>query len=161
MLSRFKRTVCLALLTSLLILPGCMSRMAQDSAEQTQAEALIRQFATVMAKQDAEGLLEIASVPFWVDDWIESRETLREEFPDDAQDQNPELGPMELRIYPLADLAALRPKVWQSLKDSNPAWIQDMYVAAVAVEIDDRSESGLFLLRRVNGKWTLAGLIEE
>lgn len=162
---------CLKLVLALgLVLPmtGCMSRMAyDDESSRAEAEALVLKFAESMTQGRESALMEIASAPFWVDKWMVTLDELREEIPDDSPSDPPQLSGLKLRIYPLSDLAALRPKVWEQLKGSNPEWLKDVYLGAVALDLKDSdddqpsTENGFLLLRRVNGAWKLAGLLEE
>ncbi|HEY9839822.1 MAG TPA: hypothetical protein V6D23_05135 [Candidatus Obscuribacterales bacterium] len=156
--------LCGLALGAMLLLPGCMSRMVEEPQDQAGAEAVIRTFLTDLLEEDGKGLMQSISLPFWTEEeWIVDSKTLQEELPDDGPQEIPMLGEIVVRIYPLADMAVLEPKSWANLKDSNPAYLKDLYVAAVALrERSDRDpESGLVLLRRVNGSWRLAGLLDH
>ena len=149
-------------LLSLLLVSGCISRMAQEPEDRAGAEAVMRNFITDMVEGDADGMIASASMPFWIDRWFLTAAELREEMPDDAAVDLPGLSEVVVRVYPIGDLAVLRPEVWNALKDSNSAYLENLYVAAVALRFKEgEPEAGLALLRRVNGAWRLAGLIED
>lgn len=154
------RRILAGLLAGLLV-SGCMSRMAAEDTGQ--AEALMRQFLVDMLEGDTKGMVAASSAPFWMDEWIIDADALSEEMPDDPPEDQMQLAEVRVRVYPLGDLAVLRPLIWRELQKADPDWLKDLSVVAVALRIKghDKTEAGLALLRRVNGEWRLAGLIEE
>jgi hypothetical protein len=124
------------------------------------AEALQQLVDAVISGQRAR-IAETASLPFWIDSWITDMDSLRAKFNLAPPESEPRATNLVVRLYPVAHLDALRPEIWEQLKTADPAWLTDLYVAAIALELDGRPESGLLLLRRVDGQLKLAGMVEE
>ncbi len=162
-LKPLKLIVATALLSSLLT--GCMSRMQQDSDTQA-AEAVVSNFLKYSVSKDGPALKGLVSNPFWLERWYPDADGFIDEFVQDVSDDAhiPKPSGVVFRVYPIGDLAAIRPKVWLALKrQSTPEQLQNLYLGAAAIDFEDRDkyEGGLLLLRKVEGRWSLAGLIEE
>jgi hypothetical protein len=152
-------------LSCLLLLPGCMSRLSHaspDVPDTPAAEAVLRNFIEHTVARDGKGLSALVSSPFWVDKWIPDAQTVVDEFlEEDLEDELPGVAGLAIRIYPLADLAAIRPKAWLALqKSSTPAQLEGLYLGVMGLKVEGEAhaESGLVLLRYLNGAWSLAGL---
>ncbi|HEY9839821.1 MAG TPA: hypothetical protein V6D23_05130 [Candidatus Obscuribacterales bacterium] len=149
-----------SLLLTALLLTSCMTRMGHEDND-AQAQAAVQQMVDMIMSGKRAQLAEMASLPFWMDDWLTDRQSLQAKFTARMPESEPKPTRLMVRIYPLGDLAALRPKVWETLKASDPAYLKDLYVAAVALDLDNNPQSGLLLLRKVDGVWRLAGMLEE
>lgn len=158
------RSLCSGLLLSALLLSGCASRQGYQPEDTAAAESVVRRFVDGVLAEDAESLSGLVSSPFWADEWIPDAQSVIEEFVSDASEDIPDSVDITFRLYPLGDLAALRPDFWADLQAaSTPEQLKDLYLGAVALNFPDKpdAEGGLMLLRKVDGRWTLAGLIEE
>jgi hypothetical protein len=152
--------LCSALtLSSVMLLSSCMSRISHEPEDQ--AQVLVQTFVKQLAAGNREGILELVSTPFWSDKWVTKAEDIRKNMPSQPEAGLANVSKIEIRIYPIEDLAALSPETWEAIKTGSPEALQDLYVAAVGLYLKGNPEDGLLLLRRVNGVWRLAGLIEE
>ncbi|HEY9844193.1 MAG: hypothetical protein ACAI44_24560 [Candidatus Sericytochromatia bacterium] len=152
-----------------LLLTGCMERMSHEpSQDPAGAQALIENFAQVLAtpKTDAnvEKLMALTSLPFYFEEWHTDADVLMHKLSDNLMGDFPGHGSLLVRVYPLEDLSVLIPKRWEELKANTPKlFLKDLFlgVAAVKIKGTDTMETGYVLLRRVEGRWKLAGLIEK
>lgn len=154
------------LLTGLSSLSACMSRTVTeqlDPTAQEQVKALSANFITQMATGNRAEFLKLASLPFWADSWITEVQELADEFPGAIAGESPNLAKLMVKLYPLSELEYLHPQAWEQLKDSQPEYLKDLYLAAVAFTATEGAnpEHGFLLVRKQAGKWTLAGLLED
>lgn len=158
------KTRLLVLALGLLLLPGCLSRVAIDADAEREIETLTRQLVRVLMQKEPQGLAAVVSLPFWEGAWTSTLRDFRaEQFDGPAPvPVRPDEVDVRLRLYPLADLAALRPEVWQDLKASSPEQLQGLYLAVAGLTFKDngRTDALILLLRHVDGHWRVAGLFE-
>lgn len=142
----------------LMLLTGCMTRMEHETPD---AQAAVQQIVDTIVSGHRSHLAEMVSLPFWMDHWQTNIQTVQDKLGRDQSAEKPRARKLKMRLYPLEDLAVLRPKMWEQVKQAKSEWLQDVWVAAIALEIDGQVESGLLLVRKVNGTWKMAGLLEE
>lgn len=149
-------------LLGLLLCTGCLSRQNVEMDE-TEAVALFRTFFVDMLEADAPGIKAISSKPFWLDSWVSDQALLDSEFGKKQATSVPPIQKIVVRLYPVDDLAVLKPKLWETLKQTDAATLKELYLAAIAIYVQDKQtpESGFALVRRVDGRLRVAGLIEE
>jgi len=143
-------------LLSLALFTGCMTRL---NAEDPEATASVQKIVDTILSGKRTKVADMVSLPFWMDKWISDLETVRAEMGSNVD--GPSVAKLQLRLYPIADLAVLKPRFWAQLQAADPAKLQDLVLGAMAVELDGKTESGFVLLRRVDGEWRLAGIFEE
>lgn len=146
----------------LLMCTGCLSRNNVE-LDETEAESLFQRFFVEMLDADVPGIKAISSTPFWLDNWVSDQSLLDREFGKKQVEKVPPIQKIVVRLYPVGDLAILKPKIWQTLKQTDPATLTDLYLAAIAIYISEEKtpESGFALVRRVEGRLYVAGLIED
>lgn len=159
---RYLRAFTPFVLTATLLLSGCMSRMSHEVEDLPAGTAFVQDFVRVLARGDRDGIMARASTPFWIEEWNDDLQDVRDQMPEDEEEMLMEILKTEIRIYPVGDLAAIDPEAWQALEDTSDGELSQLYVAVVGLYFEDEDpEEGLLLLRRINGKWSLAGVIED
>ncbi|PKL77392.1 MAG: hypothetical protein CVV27_05625 [Candidatus Melainabacteria bacterium HGW-Melainabacteria-1] len=151
----------ISMVLTVALLTGCLAPQARE-ADQRNAEAMaaVERIVNVIVSRRRDQISEMASLPFWSDRWITNQQELQAEFRANP-DQTIQAKQLALRVYPLADLAALHPEAWAQIRSAEPAWLEQLYIGAIALEVDGSTESGLLLLRKVDGRWTLAGILDN
>lgn len=133
--------------------------MTRMQSEDPEAVAAVQHIVDTIVSGQRDKVADMVSLPFWMDTWFTDREQVRAKM--GGNEGVPTTAKMQLRIYPLSDLAVLKPRFWDKIKTAEPAWLADLTLGAIAIELDGRIETGFLLLRRVDGQWRLAGLLEE
>ena len=149
------------------LLTGCYKQSDADfeSSDQALVQQLVTRFVDDL-NSSGERNMQVYSVPFWADGhWVTSMEQLVAEIPQDNTAEFPGLKSMHLRMYPVAHLDVLFASAWERLQNSDlpDKGLEGVYAAAITLEIEGtgKTEQGWLLLRKVEGLWKVAGVIEH
>ena len=161
------RSCILPLLLSTLVLTSCHKQMQTEPGheDRSQVKFLVERFVDDMTTT-GERNLDVYSVPFWADGhWILSMEQLAKEIPKGGNQEFPGLKSLNLRLYPVEHLDVLFSSAWQRLQESEipEHALDEVYATAIVIEIEGagRTEQGWLLMRKMDGMWKVAGVVER
>jgi len=153
--------------SSLLLTTACSKTKGAESgpSDQAQVKHVVTRFVEDLTSS-GERNMQVYSTPFWADGhWVTTMEQLEEEIPDDPPENFPGIKSVDLRLYPVAHLDVLFTSAWKRLKSSPipENGLKDVYVAAIMIEINgtQKTEKGWLLVRKVDGLWKVAGVVEN
>lgn len=151
-------------------LTGCASWMAQEQAavqNEPSAEAAVRGLLAVLLGRPGADISRVSSLPFWAGGWIEDPDTLQQSFAAEGDSgHDPARLELTLRLYPVGDLEAFDPALWRQLQAAGPELLGELRLGVVGLHLptadegDAATERLLLLMRRVDGQWRVAGLLE-
>lgn len=137
-----------------------------ESSDHQQAKVLITDFVEGLLATNKRNF-DVYTTPFWVDShWTETMDDLKKEIPSSGSGDMVGIHDLKLRLYPINHLDVLNHRAWKRLKDNPktlPARLDNLYIAAVTLKMkgSDKVEHGWVLMRKIDGNWKVAGIIEE
>lgn len=150
-----------------LLLNGCFRADDSESeiSEQAKVKHVVSSFVADLTSS-GERNMNVYSVPFWADGhWVMTMEQLQKEIPHKSGGDFPGIKSLDLRLYPVAHLDVLFASAWNRLQASKlpEQGLEGVYAAAIMIEIESaaKAEQGWLLVRKVDGVWKIAGVIER
>lgn len=160
--SRFRRRSAGLLLAGLLALNlvACAKvRVEDDPSEQAKATALAEKYVKAFAEGNGPLVLEMSSTPFWGDGVVLPTQSLLEtELKDQLKDiQGIPFVVKGVRFVPMTELKAKYPALFENLTKAK--FSTDIYAVQLTVQVKNKPEDGIVLLRRDEaGVWSVAGI---
>ena len=146
-----------------LSLNGCYAQSkCEVLLDPQQAHVVAKQFFTAFARRDLEAMSPWLSYPFYADGIPQNPQELAQDLPNDRSTNTamPTFD-IELRLYPVEDLAVLWPKMWRNLQPHLQSERESLYLAPVVLRFEEnKTEKGWLLLRQTQAGWRVAGMLD-
>jgi hypothetical protein len=161
------RHIALGFMLPAILLSSCFRGTESESGPSEQAEVkhVVSRFVEDLTST-GERNMQVYSVPFWADGhWVTTMEQLKKEIPHNSSGDFPGIKSLDLRLYPVNHLDVLFTSAWQRLQTSElpEQGLEGVYAVAIMIEIEGaaKAEQGWLLVRKVDGIWKIAGVIER